>query len=78
MVSVPCLSTSPDRIVRAELIRIDPHALAHQEGIVADLFGRLDAEAREQLVDHKIDLAVEVLKEPVDVAVAADRDAAAG
>ena len=64
-----------DRVVRTELVRVDPHALAHQEGIVAHLLGGLDLKAGEQLVDHQIDLAVEVLKEPVDVAVAADRDA---
>ena len=62
-------------IVRAELLRVDPHALAHEERVVTHALSALNAEAIEQLVDDKVDLAVKILEEPVQIAVTADRDA---
>ena len=62
-------------IIRAELLGVHPDALAHEERVVAHALRALDAETLEQLVDNEVDLAVEVLEEPVKVAVAADGDA---
>ena len=62
-------------IVRAELLGVDPHALAHEERVVAHALGALNAESVKQLVDDKVDLAVKILEEPVQIAVTADRNA---
>ena len=64
----------PHFVVRAELVRVNPDPLPHQEGVVAHLFLALDFKAFEQLADDEVDLAVEILKEPFDAPVAADRD----
>ena len=61
-----------DLVVRAKLFRVNPDALPHQEGVIAHLFVRLDGEARQQLVDNQVKLPVEVLKEEINVPMAAD------
>ena len=45
MVSVPCLSTSRTSSFQAELLGVQPHALAHEEGVVAHASCGLDLEA---------------------------------
>ena len=61
-----------DLILRPQLVRVDPHALPHQEGEVEHLLLPLDAEAVEQLLNHQIDALVEQLEEEVDVFVGKD------
>ena len=61
-----------DLILRPQLVRVDPHALPHQEGEVEHLLLPLDAEAVEQLLNHQVDALVEQLEEEVDVFVGED------
>ena len=61
-------------VIRTQFFGIQPYALAHQERVVAHALAALDAETVEQLVDYEVDLAVEILEEPVQIAVAADCD----
>lgn len=56
-------------VIRAKLAGINPNALPHQEGIVAHLLFRLDLQPLKQLIDDKIDFAVKILKEEINVAV---------
>ena len=53
------------RLVHIQLFAVDPHALAHKEGVIAALFGGLDLEAVEQLADDQVDLLVQHLVEAV-------------
>ena len=59
-------------VIRAKLAGINPNALPHQEGIVAHLLFRLDLQPLKQLIDDKIDFAVKILKEEINVAVRLD------
>ena len=65
----------PNHVFGGELVRVNPHTLAHQEGIVAHFLFALDFKPFEQLVNDKIDLAVEFLEKEIDVSMAADGDA---
>ena len=65
----------PHLVVGGKLVRVDPHALSHQEGVIAYPLFALDLEPFEQLGDNQVDLAVEFLEEEIHVAVAADRNA---
>ena len=75
VVSVPCLSTFALLVVGGKLLRVDPHALAHEERRVVDLFARLDLEALVKLADNEGHLRVEQVEEQVDVALRADGEA---
>ena len=58
-----------DGIVRPQGVGIHPHALAHEEGIVAHLFAALDLEAVQQLAEDQVDALIQHGVELVDIAL---------
>src|SRR5699024_73759 len=64
-----------DLVVGSQLFGIYPHALPHKEGEVLDALFALDLEAVEQLTADEVELALEILEEPIDIALAVDRNA---
>ena len=56
-------------IVRPQGLGIHPHALAHEEGIIAHLFAALDLEAVEQLAEDQVDALIQHIVELVQVAL---------
>ena len=59
-------------IVPAQLFAVDPHALSHQEGIIAHALAALDLEAIQQLVDHQVHHVIQRIEEGVQVVVGLD------
>ena len=59
-------------VVRAELVRVEPDALAHQERIVVDVLRGLNLEAVVQLLRHELEHRVKALVELLLVALRLD------
>ena len=62
-------------VVPVQLFGIQPHALAHEEGEVVDLFVGDDFKALQKLLMHQVQHALQLLKEPLHVALCLDGDA---
>ena len=62
-------------VVGAQLLGVDPDALAHEEGVVPDLLGALNLEPVEQLADDQVDALVQNLVELLDIALGLQADA---
>ncbi len=62
-------------IVAAQLFRIDPHALAHQEGIIIGLLTALDLETVQKLLNTQVDALVQDLVKFLDIALGLNADA---
>ena len=60
------------RIVHVQLVRIQPDALSHQEGVVAHLLFALDGEPVQQLAAGQVYHFVQALIESLDIAVGFD------
>ena len=62
----------PDLVVPVQLVRVDPDALAHQEGGVLHFLSALELKALHELVDAQVDHPVQALEEEVDVPLGLD------
>lgn len=62
-------------VIPVQLFGIQPHALAHEEGEVVDLFVGDDFKALQKLLMHQVQHALQLLKEPLHVALCLDGDA---
>ena len=64
-----------DLVVPLQLLGVDPHALAHQEGCVLHTLAALELEALQQLLDAQVDGVVQALEEEVQVTLGLDAQA---
>ena len=62
----------PHLVFPLELFGIDPHALAHEEGVIAHPLAGLNFEALQQLIEHQIHHPIQTGEEIVDVAIGLD------
>ena len=62
-------------VVPGELFAIQPHAFAHQEGVIVDVLARLNFKSIKQLIDHESDQTIQLGKELIDVVIRFDGDA---
>ena len=63
------------RVVPVQFVRVNPDALAHEEGIVVGFLAALNLETVQQLLYHQVDPLVQYLIKFLDVFVGFDADA---
>ena len=62
-------------VIRADVVRINPHALSHEERIIAPLLAALYLEAVQQLAEYQLNQLIQLLIELLDVMACLDSQA---